>query len=49
MPQEFDNILKYNQGQKSMEIPFVTYVDTKSLLEKLQACDNNPGKESMKN
>lgn len=27
-------IHKFNEGQKSLKIPFVIYVDTESLLEK---------------
>ena len=41
MPEKFDNILKYNQGQKSMKIPFFIYADTESLLEKIQTGDSN--------
>ena len=44
VPQNFEKILKYNQGQKSMKIPFVISADTESLLEKIQTCDNSPEK-----
>ena len=44
MPQEFNKILKYNQSQKSMMIPFIIYGKTESLLEKIQTCQNNPEK-----
>ena len=33
--------IKNNQDQKSIKIPFATYADTESLLEKTQICDNN--------
>ena len=42
MPEAHSNILKFNHEQKSLRIPFVTYVDTESLLEKVSTCDNNP-------
>lgn len=40
--EEFNRILKCNQGQKSMRIPFTTYADTKSLLEEIKMCESNP-------
>lgn len=44
--EEFNNTLKCNQksGQKSMKIPFITYSDTKSLLEEIKMCESNPEK-----
>ena len=40
---EKDNkILKYNHGEKSMKVTFMIYVDLESLLEKMNACHNNP-------
>ena len=42
MPEAHSNILKFNHEQKSLRIPFVTYVDTESLFEKVSTCDNNP-------
>ena len=33
MPEE-DKILKYNQGEKSMKVPFIIYADLEPLLEK---------------
>ena len=44
MPEEYNKILKFNQEQKSMKIPFVIYANMKSLLEKIQTCDNDPTK-----
>ena len=38
--------LKYNQGEKSMKVPFIIYADLKSLLEKVNTCHNNPEKSS---
>ena len=34
MPKEDNNILKYNQGEKSMKVPFIIYADLESLLKK---------------
>ena len=42
MPEEDNKILKYNQGEKSMEVPFIIYPDLESLLEKMSTCHNNP-------
>ena len=33
MPNEDSKILKYNHGQKSMKVPFVTYADLESYLK----------------
>ena len=46
MPQEENKILKYNQGKKSMKVPFIIYADFESLLEKMNTCHNNPEKSS---
>ena len=46
MPQEDNKILKYNQGEKSMKVPFICYADLESLLEKMNTCHNNPEKPS---
>ena len=35
MPEEYNKILKYNQGEKSMKIPFIIYADSECLLEKM--------------
>ena len=32
MPEEDDKILKYNQGEKSMKVPFIIYANLESLL-----------------
>ena len=34
MPEKDNKILKYNQGEKSMNVPFIIYADLESLLEK---------------
>ena len=46
MPEEYNKILKYNQGEKSMKVSFVIYADLMSLLEKMNTCNNNPEKSS---
>ena len=45
MPEE-DKILKYNQGEKPMKVPFIIYADLECLLEKMNTCHNNPEKSS---
>ena len=34
MPKEDNEILKYNNGERFMKIPFIIYPDWESLLEK---------------
>ena len=46
MPEEDNKILKYNQGDKSMKVPFIIYADLESLLEKMNTCHNNHEKSS---
>ena len=46
MPEEDIKILKYNQGEKSVKVPFIIYADLESLLEKINTCHNNPEKSS---
>ena len=41
MPEENNKILKYNQGEKSMKVPFIIYADLECLLEKISTCYNN--------
>ena len=41
-----DEILKYNQGETSMKVPFIIYAGLESLLEKVNTCHNNPKKSS---
>ena len=46
MPEEYNKISKYNEGEKSMRVPFVIIADLESLLEKMNTCHNNPEKSS---
>ena len=45
-PEENSEILKYNQGEKSVKVPFIIYADLECLLEKISTCHNNPEKSS---
>ena len=44
MPKENNEILKYNQGEKSMKVQIIIYADLEPLLEKMSTCHNNPKK-----
>ena len=46
MPNEDNKIIKYNQGEKSIKLPFIIYADLECLLEKMSTCYNNPGESS---
>ena len=46
MPTKDNNTIEYNQGEKSIKLPFVVYVDLECLLEKMSTCYNNPEKSS---
>ena len=46
MPTKDNNTIKYNQGEKSMKLPFVVYADLECLLEKIITCQNNPNESS---
>ena len=46
MPTNDNNIIKYNQGEKSIKLPFVIYADLECLLEKISTCQNNPSESS---
>ena len=46
MPDKYNNILKYNPGEKSMKIPFIIYGDLECLLKRMSTCCNNPEKSS---
>ena len=46
MPEEDNNILKYNHGEKPMRALFAIYADFECLLEKMSTCHNNPKKSS---
>ena len=42
MPSKGTKILELNQYQKSDKVPFVIYADLECLIEKIDACKNNP-------
>ena len=46
MPTKDNNTIKYNQGEKSIKLPFAVYADLESLLEKISRCQNNPNELS---
>ena len=46
MPIKNNNIIKYNQGEKSIKLPYVIYADLECLLEKMSTCQNNPNESS---
>ena len=46
MPTKDNNIIKYNQGEKSIKLPFVVYADSEYLLEEISTCQNNPNESS---
>ena len=46
MPEEYNKILKYNEGKKSMRVPFIIYADLECLLEKMNTCHIHPEKSS---
>ena len=46
MPNEDNEIIKYNQGEKSIKSPFIIYADLECLLEKMNTCYNNPRESS---
>ena len=37
-----NKIIKYNQGDKSLKLPFIIYADLECLLKKIDTCQNNP-------
>ena len=44
MPDEFNEILKHDHGEKSLKAPAIIYADLKCLLVKMYSCQNNPEK-----
>ena len=46
MPTEDNNIIKYNQREKSIKLTFVVYANLECLLEKISTCQNNPRESS---
>ena len=47
MPTKDNNTIKFNQGEKSIKLPFVVYADLECLLEKIITCLNNPRESSI--
>ena len=46
MPEEYNKLLKCNQGEKSIKSPRIIFADSECLLEKTNTCHNNPEKSS---
>ena len=46
MPTKDNNIIKYNQGEKSIKLPFIIYADLECFLKKMSICYNNPEESS---
>ena len=46
MPTKDNNTIKYNQGEKSIKLPFAIYADLECLLEKISTCQNNLNESS---
>ena len=46
MPNKDNNKIKYNQGEKSIKLPFIIYANLECLLEKIDTCYNNPEESS---
>ena len=46
MPTKDNNTIKYNQGEKSIKLPFAIYADLECLLEKMSTCINNSNESS---
>ena len=46
MPNKDNNKIKYNQGEKSIKLPFIIYADLECLLEIINTCYNNPEESS---
>ena len=46
MPTTDNNVIKYNQGEKSIKLPFVVYANLECLFEKMSTCYNNPEESS---
>ena len=42
MPSNSNNLIRYNQGDKSLKLPFIIYADLECLLKKISTCKNNP-------
>ena len=42
MPNKDNNLIKNNQADKSLKLPFVIYADLECILKKIDICQNNP-------
>ena len=42
LPSNENNFIKYNQGEKSLKMPFEMYADLECILKKMSTCYNNP-------
>ena len=49
MPSEDNKILELDQYQKSVEAPFIIYPDLECIIQKIDACKNNPENSSTTN
>ena len=41
MPSSRNNLIKYNQGDKALKLPFIIYTDLECILKKIDTCQNN--------
>ena len=46
MPSPNNNLIKYNEGGKSLKLLFVIYADLECILKKIDTCQNNPNLSS---
>ena len=46
MPNKDNNLIKYNQGDKSLKLPFIISADLECLLKKMSRCYNDPNTSS---
>ena len=46
MPSNDNNLIRYNEGEKYLKLPFVIYADLECILEKISTCYNNPNLSS---
>ena len=42
MPSPNNNLIKYNQGDKLLKLPFIIYADLECIFKKIDTCKNNP-------
>ena len=49
MPEEGKNILRYQEGSKSIRVPFVIYADTECILRPIQSVEDRSDKPSTRN